>query len=395
MRSKKALCLFFICYIAYTSIYIARLNLSMASPGLIEDAILTTRNIGLLGSMFSVIYAAGRLFNGYLSDKIRPCIMISAGLFLVAAGNLGFGLFPPYCMIVFLWGINAYAQSMLWSSVLCIVSAVYDGARAKAATSWMVTSVATGNILGILINTYLISHFGLQYAFVVPGGFALICCVAALLTTRHIAPKADPARSHISMKSLLGLPQIRTMLIPAMLHGTMKDNISLWMAVYFVDTFSIDLKQSAYYILLIPIVGLLGRVAFPPLYRAMKENEYKVSMLAFLCCIIFALPLVLHCAAPLISVLCLSGIYAAVSVINTAFLSIYPLHFRHTGNIASVSGIMDFATYLGGGISAFFYGILISHMGYTPMFLSWIILSVCSIAALFCVIRGNRAQSPQ
>ena len=118
-------------------------------------------------------------------------------------------------------------------------------------------------------------------------------------------------------------------------------------------------------------------------------------MLAFLCCIIFALPLVLHCAAPLISVLCLSGIYAAVSVINTAFLSIYPLHFRHTGNIASVSGIMDFATYLGSGISAFFYGILISHMGYTPMFLSWIILSVCSIAALFCVIRGNRAQSPQ
>ena len=78
MRSKRALCLFFICYIVYTSVYIARLNLSMASPGLIESAILTTRNIGLLGSMFSVIYAAGRLFNGYLSDKIRPCIMISA-----------------------------------------------------------------------------------------------------------------------------------------------------------------------------------------------------------------------------------------------------------------------------------------------------------------------------
>ncbi len=241
----------------------------------------------------------------------------------------------------------------------------------------------------------MISHFGLQYAFIVPGGFALVCCIAVLLTTNHITPKSDPARSHISMKSLLALPQIRTMLIPAMLHGTMKDNISLWMAVYFVDTFSIDLKQSAYYILLIPIVGLLGRVTFPLLYKAMREDEYKVSVFAFLCCIVFSVPLVLHLSNPLISVLCLSGIYAAVSVINTAFLSIYPLHFRHTGNIASVSGIMDFATYLGSGISAFFYGILISHMGYAPMFLSWIILSACSIAALFCVIRGNQAQNLQ
>lgn len=42
------------------------------------------------------------------------------------------------------------------------------------------------------------------------------------------------------------------MLLPAMVHGVMKDNISLWMTVYVMDQFGVDLNASAYFILLIP-----------------------------------------------------------------------------------------------------------------------------------------------
>lgn len=46
-----------------------------------------------------------------------------------------------------------------------------------------------------------------------------------------------------------------------------------------------------------------------------------------------------------------------------------------TGNTASVSGIMDFSTYLGAGISSAVYGVVIQYFGYLPMFVSWVILS--------------------
>ena len=44
---------FIITYLAYVSIYVARLNLSMASPGLIEEGILTNAQLGTMAGLFS------------------------------------------------------------------------------------------------------------------------------------------------------------------------------------------------------------------------------------------------------------------------------------------------------------------------------------------------------
>ena len=56
MKSYKNTLIFMICYIAYTSIYIARLNFSIASPELINTAVLSVAEVGMIGSIFSVIY---------------------------------------------------------------------------------------------------------------------------------------------------------------------------------------------------------------------------------------------------------------------------------------------------------------------------------------------------
>ena len=121
MKNQKTR-IFCVCYFAYLFIYVARLNLSMAAPGLKDLQILTTEQIGLLGSAFSVIYACGRLLSGILSDRIAPWKMISVGLVLCGISNLCFGMFPPFAAILLLWGVNALAQSMLWGSVLRILS---------------------------------------------------------------------------------------------------------------------------------------------------------------------------------------------------------------------------------------------------------------------------------
>ena len=37
-------------------------------------------------------------------------------------------------------------------------------------------------------------------------------------------------------------------MVPAISHGMIKDNINVWLAVYFVDSYGIDLKQMAGFI---------------------------------------------------------------------------------------------------------------------------------------------------
>ena len=50
--------------------------------------------------------------------------------------------------------------------------------------------------------------------------------------------------------------------------------------------------------------------------------------------------------------------------------------------MASVSGVMDFATYLGAGVSGVIYGVVIKHFGYLPMFLSWAVISLISMVLI-------------
>lgn len=386
MNSKWNKLIFAVVYLAYTSIYIARVNLSMAGPDLIDGQILDTVQLGLLGSVFSTVYAVGRLINGGLSDKTPPWLMLATGLGVAGISNILVGFFPPFIGIFLLWTANAYAQSMLWSSVLCVVSSMYEKQVAKQKTSAMVTSVAMGNILGIVINTFLITKLGVRFAFAVPGILTLILGAAVFFTTKSIKPPAQTAKKHISMWQLLKNKELVTMCAPAMFHGVMKENISLWMTVYVVDKYSVDLSTSSYYILLIPVIGFIGRTIYPAVYKMCREKENTVSLVGFIISVLAAVIICISGVGMICAVLCLSVIYAAVSMINTSILSIYPLHYLKTGNVASVSGIMDFATYLGGGISGVIYGVVIKHFGYLPMFVSWAVLSILSV---LLIIRIN------
>lgn len=375
---------FMVCYFSYVSIYIARINLSMATPGIIEAQIADGGQIGILGSVFSVCYSVGRLLNGFVSDKVKPWIMISLGLLTAGLSNFLFASFPTYLRLIVIWAVNAYAQSMLWSSILNVVASLYAKETAKKKTAIMVTSVAVGNILGILINTWLIEMWGLRYAFLVPAIITILCAVINAVTIRGVNNPPVSKGSHMPILNLLQ-GEVKMVLIPAFMHGVMKENISFWMAVYFVDTFLIDLKASAYYILLIPVVGLVGRVVYPEIYKLFGEKEHKVSIAGFVLCAIFSVVLLYQGITPLGAGVALSGIYAAMSMINTSMLSIYPLHYQKTGNVASVSGMMDFATYLGSGCSAFLYGMIIQKYGYEPMFISWILVSAISVLILLYI----------
>ena len=372
MNVKKRL-IFLIVYLAYCSIYIARINLSVANSVLISEQLLDEAQIGLLGSAFSIIYAAGRLLNGSLSDRQPPWRMITIGLSLAGLSNLCISFFPPYAAFFFLWSTNAYAQSMLWSSVLCVVSSLYDTRTAKKKTSLMVTSVAVGNVLAILLNTALIAKLGVRYAFIIPGALTLILGCAVLLTTRKISAPGGP-KKHLSLLGLLKDREVRLMLWPAMAHGVIKENINLWMVVYIIDRFQVNLQTSAYFVLFIPLVGLVGRFLYPLCYRLCHEREHLVSFFSF---IAFSLFMCLGPSSPLLAVIYLSFIYTSVSLINTSLLSIFPIRYAQNGNVASVSGIMDFATYLGGGIGSALYGVLIQSLGYTPMYVSWVI--ICTV----------------
>ena len=75
-------------YVSYAAVYIARMNLTIAAPALIEEGILTAWQIGLMGGVFFLLYSLGQLLNGWLGDIFSARRMVTVGLLLTESGCL-------------------------------------------------------------------------------------------------------------------------------------------------------------------------------------------------------------------------------------------------------------------------------------------------------------------
>ena len=72
MSDKRRRLIYLVVYLAYTSIYISRINLSVANPSLGELGVFDAAGYGVIGGLFSTIYAIGRLLNGAAGDRTPP-----------------------------------------------------------------------------------------------------------------------------------------------------------------------------------------------------------------------------------------------------------------------------------------------------------------------------------
>ena len=88
------------------------MNLTIAAPVLIEEGILSSSQIGLMGGVFFLLYSLGQLLNGWLGDIFSSRRMVTAGLLLTAASNVVIGLLLQADNAVCLWAVNGFAQSM-------------------------------------------------------------------------------------------------------------------------------------------------------------------------------------------------------------------------------------------------------------------------------------------
>lgn len=373
---------FALCYIAYVSIYAARLNLAQASPALISGGVVTSQQYGFLGSAFFWVYACGRLLNGMIGDRAAPWVMISLGLVLTGAANLLIGVLPPYLLILLLWCVNAYGQSMLWSSLLRCMTGLYGKEAADKKVPVLVSSVSVGNIAGIVLCTWMVDSLGIRAAFLAPGLVTVLMGVLALVVLRGVPAPPSPKKQSFPVKEFIRDKKIRGMLLPALFHGVIKDNIGNWMALYFVTRYSINLENSALFVLLIPAVGLVGRLVYPMCYKLSGRRENMISVLSFGVCAALAVVMYLNPASSWVAAVCLSLIYALISIVNTSTLSMFPLRFAEKNMVSSVSGVADCFTYLGAGIGSAVYGFWNEGNNFGPMYLSWVVLCVLSIGLL-------------
>lgn len=395
ISGRKSSAVFAVCYMAYTLVYMLRINLSVAGPVLQQSGLIGSVQFGLLGSAFSVIYASGRLINGSLSDRIPPEIMIGIGLPLAGAGNIIFAISISYAAMFFAWVLNAIGQSMLWSSLLHVMRCTYEPAKAKKASAMLVTSICTGNLAAIYLSSLLIRTLGVRFAFTVPAIISLVTAAVSYFVIKPVTAqsfKPDKSVSHAGKSLLQQLKAdstLRGMLVLACGHGVIKENIIFWMTVIVMARYGLDIKASAMYVLLVPLIGLAGRLLFNPVFKLCNYNEEKLSSVAFTVSLAVSAVLCIGSIGPALSIFCMGSLYAALSMCNTALISIFPARYAQQGMMAGISGLFDFTSYLGTALGSFVYGAAAVYFGYNFIFISWAVICLLSVV-LIAYIRAKQ-----
>ncbi len=377
-REKPIGWMFVLGYLAYSSIYIARLNFSIVSAVFETTGVLTKTQIGIIGSIFSFLYAFGKIPNGYFGDRFSSRNVVVCGLLIISISNLLIGFLPVFWSIAVLWGLNAYGQSMLWGPIIRSFIEHYEEKRARLLLQYFVSAVATGSILGLIIASYCVTAFGVAACFMIPGVISFVLAILVRLFFINSPGKAAIQEDFASTaKSLLKKRQFRQIIFPTLSHGMIKDNINVWMAVYFVDCYKTDISNIAGFVFLIPVFALIGRFLYPIFYRLIK-NDYGVAFFAFTLCVLANFLLFLGKLSVIGAILCLGADAAFVSVINSFMLSQFPISISDENNLSFIASIMDLVTYGGAGIGSIIFGILIERCGYSSMFLIWCLFSLFS-----------------
>lgn len=382
--TKKLVRIYLAGFLAYAAIYIVRLNFSVASAAFEADGVLTKAQIGVIGSIFSLTYAIAKVPGGYIGDASSARKVIIAGLLIAAATNFVIGLFPSFGVIAVLWGINAFGQAMLWGPLLRAFRENCDEKSYLTVSRTLGTSIPVGSIIGLCMASWLAGRYGAASCFTVP---ALTVFLIAALTRIFFftAPGHRGAKSGGfigAFRTMLAQKRFREILFPAMAHGMIKDNITVWLALFFVDRYGVDVSKVAGYVFFIPLLTMLGKSSYLFLAKLLKD-DYRISILSFAVCTVCALILCVFDVPLIAAVLCFGLISALVAIINTHFLVAFPAEIATEDTFSFAASIMDLLTYGGAGFGSLIFGVLITKFGFGSMFLVWSIFSAASIAVLW------------
>ncbi len=156
-------------YVGYVFYYFSRKSFTCIMPLLIQDLGMTKSDLGILGSLFAVVYGSSKFLSGIISDRSNPRVFMSIGLMMTGVLNILFGFSSSLLMLAVLWGFNGLFQGWGWPPVAKLLTHWYSQ---KERGTWWGTWNSSHNVGGAVIPLLVgvVAQFlGWRFGMYVPG----------------------------------------------------------------------------------------------------------------------------------------------------------------------------------------------------------------------------------
>ena len=384
------------CWLLYVAAYLGRYSYnSNILPMSIHYSASDTA-MGLATSFFFFAYGAGQIVNGLLCRYYNVKYVLSGALFISAVinGVIFLGIIP-FALIKVLWLFNGVAQSVLWSSLLMVLSRNLDENYIKKAIIAMSTTASVGVLLAYGLSALFALFNGFRFSFLAG---ALVMTVAAALwiilydnITEKQVIVTETASENVKQKTDKSVVKILVIFgMFAIIINLIKDGLSTWVPKILFDTFSLSESLSILLTLLVPILTVFGTTLVVMLNKKVKDYTALIAILFSVASIFVGIILICLKTPFWGIVLAAFGLISLLmSGANNVVTSILPLSLRDKANSGFLAGILNGCCYVGSTFSSVGLGAISDYYGeWTPVFnlLLYLTIAVVVIAVVVMVV---------
>jgi MFS transporter, ACS family, hexuronate transporter len=399
--------------------YLARNTLSVAAPTMMADLHIDTQQYSYIVVAWQVCYAL-----------MQPV----AGLILDAIGTkMGFAIFA------LAWSLACGAAAMAsgWQSMaffrglLGITEAAGIPAGVKATTEWFPAkerSVAIGwfNIgssIGALcappLVVWTIMHASWQWSFVVVGVLGTMWTVLWMLFYKHPRDQKhlsneerdyilsgqearfqdESAQPKASWKHIVRTQNFWSIAIPRFLSEPAWQTFNAWIPLYMATERHMNIKEIALFawlpFLAADIGCVLGGYLSPFFHKHFKVTLFNSRkwVMAVGCLAMIGPGCIGLVESPYtaIALLCVGGF--AHQTLSGALYAITSDVFGKN-EVATATGLAGMSGYLGATVFTLVFGVLVTHVGYSPLFVVLAVFDLLACIVVWAMVREGAPRGP-
>ena len=379
----------------YFTSYMTRKNFATVLQQVISETGIEKDLLSIVLVCMTVAYGVGQIVNGRLGDKFKPTNMIFCGLIMATSVNLIFPFFAGSVVaMAILWGINGYAQSMMWPPIIKILVTNCDDDMYSYSTLRVSWGSSFATILLYFLAPLVITFTSTWKAICwVSAAIGLIMCIWWFFLKNRIntAAQTDCAKDN---KDTFRIPPaaifpIVFIIFAIIFQGMLRDGVATWMPTYLAEIHSMSNEESILSAVFPAIFSILTFSIANWLYKKFFTNEVVCGAVIFgVACAAAGILFLFFGKTSIVAIICFTLITGCMHGVNLMLITHVPKRFKKYGNISTFAGIVNACTYIGEAI--FLYGLaaISKHLGWH--FSIGTCFAIAALGTLCCFVAAHR-----
>lgn len=405
MRNKsQALPLIFLGWLVYTTSYLGKVNYSANITQIIDFYGITKAQAGAVPTFFFFAYGIGQVFNGLFCKKYNIKWMIFFSLFVSAIINITIAVSSKFFIIKWLWLLNGFVLSILWPTLIRMLSEALPKKALGTSSVVMGTTVAIGTLIIYGLSSIFAAFDKFKLSFYTAScavmGVAFIWLILynkAVTTAKQEKEhdtedtenenKANPLAKKQEGKGdrKLLFASIYVLCFCAVGVNLIKDGLSTWVPSILKEEFLMSDSISILLTLFLPVLAVFGNAFALKIHKIIPDYvNHCVTFFAVIAVFIGAIIGSLSLELIIFMLVGLVIVNFLASSLNSLVTSIFPLFMRGKVNSGLFAGILNGFCYLGSTISSYGLGVIADNFGWVAVF--WTLIGFCFATFIVCIV---------